>query len=1046
MRLRSPWSLALQLASFLVFVSAVPAGAVVVQGFESTALGSADVGALAVPDKPRKLVIHNLGSSGQDGVALDLHQGSGITVTFDQPTDLGGSTIEKRALTLYANGEFPGEKIPIIKGSALGSGGGSQRKINCPYVFTVTVEVWSGATRVLSQTVPIATVVGVSGGSDVTPEGTQLIGYSAKTGKAGSPKMPRRIGMWEHFPSPRNVTVGSTTVAGDQLVFTVESPDLPDQFESADLTCGTNLAALSNGNVTIGELSLIKSAPRLKPRMVVAPVAMQIGDDMTWLDDSEDAVRYSVDGGGPGGGGAGGTLRVQSVKCKYFDEATREWAERKWTIDLQPGTPWSIEMDAQVDDGSGLPPQTFTFAGAIPTPTTQIAFASLIPGDDVTVQALSQGRPVGQPAAAGLGSHVQFSTAPIGVTTSGGPNSCAIDLEFPAGTTFEMNGQIFTGNMLHMHSHGTHARRISDVRIVHPPGTPPGTYRLTGLSSSDSPPGSETGGRDLTARGPRQTVSLDGSFATNDERITVTPADDEVDVDLNGLPSVSFESRPEPGDVQPDGESLALSDCTDYTCLPSRKLDITKVGATWQVLASFPAGSTGQYIEVDREMIPITLTEAQGGQGLTVSAASAIQPRPILKSFRWLSPQVECFKFEFSEPIQFSSGLGTKVTRSLVWWSYHDNPEVVTLAPVVATSLNMLPPGTPWTEWRTAPPTFQSSGNGTVREDVPFMLDGIPVTSTWASGSGVDVTGEPGGTLKAEHSYMFRLERSALTVKYYIPRVVHGYAHQLGPEPAGLIWSPRSNVAFYGLGDVAGMAPNSRLNGIEMEFGDAQPNVVHYDAGNLGGNALASLTLAGWEVGSASTNDVEVSRRYDLVISTDIDGDGQYEIQCRFPPGTTATLPGQLPVSIDQLTFTPVGASSSVLRSASLDLTDVPPGIPLEGVTIAEVMAPGTAVGVPPATPPIAGLEFRGVMPNPARGASTVRLALGRDAKIRVQVLDVTGREIARLADGVRPAGEHSFTWSGVTDRGSKVGAGLYFVRVSGDGFPTHTARMIRLD
>jgi hypothetical protein len=191
---------------------------------------------------------------------------------------------------------------------------------------------------------------------------------------------------------------------------------------------------------------------------------------------------------------------------------------------------------------------------------------------------------------------------------------------------------------------------------------------------------------------------------------------------------------------------------------------------------------------------------------------------------------------------------------------------------------------------------------------------------------------------------------------------------------------------------------------------------------------------------------VEVSRRYQLVLEADTDGDGQYEIECRFPPGTTATLPGQLPVSIDKLTFTPVGANPSVLRSASLDLTDVPPGIPLEGITIAEVMAPGSAVDVPPAKPPIAGLELRGVMPNPARGASTVSLALAHEARIRVQVLDIAGREVARLVDGVRPAGEHTFTWSGALTKGGRAAAGLYLVRVSGDGLPTQTTRMIRLD
>jgi hypothetical protein len=113
---------------------------------------------------------------------------------------------------------------------------------------------------------------------------------------------------------------------------------------------------------------------------------------------------------------------------------------------------------------------------------------------------------------------------------------------------------------------------------------------------------------------------------------------------------------------------------------------------------------------------------------------------------------------------------------------------------------------------------------------------------------------------------------------------------------------------------------------------------------------------------------------------------------------------------------------------------------------MSQIAAPGSTVDVPPAKPPIAGLELRGVMPNPARGASTVRLALGRESRIRVQVLDIAGREVTRLADGVQPAGEHTLTWSGETSRGTKAAAGLYLVRVSGDGLATQTTRMIRLD
>lgn len=68
------------------------------------------------------------------------------------------------------------------------------------------------------------------------------------------------------------------------------------------------------------------------------------------------------------------------------------------------------------------------------------------------------------------------------------------------------------------------------------------------------------------------------------------------------------------------------------------------------------------------------------------------------------------------------------------------------------------------------------------------------------------------------------------------------------------------------------------------------------------------------------------------------------------------------------------------------------------------------------------------VTPNPSRGESRVRFTLPRAAVVRLSVIDVQGREVAVLADGLETAGEHAATWNGRTARGDAP-AGLYFVR-----------------
>jgi hypothetical protein len=68
--------------------------------------------------------------------------------------------------------------------------------------------------------------------------------------------------------------------------------------------------------------------------------------------------------------------------------------------------------------------------------------------------------------------------------------------------------------------------------------------------------------------------------------------------------------------------------------------------------------------------------------------------------------------------------------------------------------------------------------------------------------------------------------------------------------------------------------------------------------------------------------------------------------------------------------------------------------------------------------------------PSPFREALTVRFA-AHGGPCRVDVFDVRGARVARLADGV--SGEGSVAWRPGTS-GAPVGPGLYFVRLSGPG------------
>ncbi|MFO7638045.1 MAG: S8 family serine peptidase, partial [bacterium] len=64
------------------------------------------------------------------------------------------------------------------------------------------------------------------------------------------------------------------------------------------------------------------------------------------------------------------------------------------------------------------------------------------------------------------------------------------------------------------------------------------------------------------------------------------------------------------------------------------------------------------------------------------------------------------------------------------------------------------------------------------------------------------------------------------------------------------------------------------------------------------------------------------------------------------------------------------------------------------------------------------------VLPNPFAGRTTVRLQLPRAGRVRVNVVDISGRTVATLVDGELAAGSSSLTW-----QPGKLAAGVYFVR-----------------
>ena len=72
---------------------------------------------------------------------------------------------------------------------------------------------------------------------------------------------------------------------------------------------------------------------------------------------------------------------------------------------------------------------------------------------------------------------------------------------------------------------------------------------------------------------------------------------------------------------------------------------------------------------------------------------------------------------------------------------------------------------------------------------------------------------------------------------------------------------------------------------------------------------------------------------------------------------------------------------------------------------------------------------------NPSRGPALISYGVAYPARVKLTVLDVAGREVARLVDGVADPGSHTARWDAMTP-GGPAPAGIYFVRYR---TPTHT-------
>jgi hypothetical protein len=69
--------------------------------------------------------------------------------------------------------------------------------------------------------------------------------------------------------------------------------------------------------------------------------------------------------------------------------------------------------------------------------------------------------------------------------------------------------------------------------------------------------------------------------------------------------------------------------------------------------------------------------------------------------------------------------------------------------------------------------------------------------------------------------------------------------------------------------------------------------------------------------------------------------------------------------------------------------------------------------------------------PNPFNPTTAIPFSISETGRVSLNVYDAGGRLVRRLVDGVSERGFHAATWDGRDNRGSSVGSGVYFYRLT---------------
>lgn len=98
------------------------------------------------------------------------------------------------------------------------------------------------------------------------------------------------------------------------------------------------------------------------------------------------------------------------------------------------------------------------------------------------------------------------------------------------------------------------------------------------------------------------------------------------------------------------------------------------------------------------------------------------------------------------------------------------------------------------------------------------------------------------------------------------------------------------------------------------------------------------------------------------------------------------------------------------------------------------ILTPSCCTWVDPGRDPVVGLRLHPLHPNPTVLGTRIAFDLPDRGSVKIEVHDISGRLVRALGEREYPAGRSEVAWDGTNERGERVAAGVYAVRVESGG------------